>query len=145
MALPEDLEVPATFRNLDLSLRVILNETRVLRETMEDVEREMGCLQGQLDDIRRSLHDRSGETSVARPPRRENTPLGEGSDSSLDLEEERPPGVRSPSPGDRRQLMSCAACEPGLERSSANGDRPDRTRFPLGLATRWGVCGEGTT
>ena len=43
--MPEDLEVPAIFRNLDMSLRVILNETRVLRQTMEDVERQVAVLQ----------------------------------------------------------------------------------------------------
>ena len=66
--MPEDLEVPAIFRNLDMSLRVILNETRVLRQTMEDVERQVAVLQGEMADVHRTLHQQPSSTSRASSP-----------------------------------------------------------------------------
>ncbi len=46
-------------RNLDASLRVILNESRLLRETMEDVEGLVARLQSEVIELRRTLDDRT--------------------------------------------------------------------------------------
>ena len=155
VALPEDLEVPTIFRNLDLSLRVILNETRVLRETMEDVERQVAGLQGEMADVRRSLHEApSTSTSAAGSPslttRRDPLPMsawaaGEEPPSDCDRR-----SSFSGSPARDRGVASAdyhchAEHLPGSQRPvsvrSVRSDTsaPSDTRFPLGPVTSWGI------
>ncbi len=54
-------------RNLDASLRVILNESRLLRETMEDVEGLVARLQSEVIELRRTLDDRSSSDGRVSP------------------------------------------------------------------------------
>lgn len=148
--MPEDLEVPATFRNLDMSLRVILNETRVLRQTMEDVERQMAVLQGEMADVRRALHEQPWPTGRASSPTPRNDEREATSTPSLEpdtapredhrseivpaegaLGRNRPNQAGMPA-GDYEQEAGSEPC-----RCGERGEAVCKQRYPLGPATMW--------
>ena len=155
-ALPEDLEVPAIFRNLDMSLRVILNETRVLRQTMEDVERQVAVLQGEMADVRRTLHDQPSPTSRASSPARCDDEHDTPSTPWMEQDTAAPehhlsamiagqPALGRPRPnqtdvpatvhcGEDEHEVSSEACE-----CPKRGEAVCKRRYPLGPATVWGA------
>lgn len=135
-------------RNLDASLRVILNESRLLRETMEDVEGRVGRLHVELVALRRTVRDRSEDNTRLSPTESEpGSPAGGVALGWGDtIARTRSPGF-APSSLNMPPCYSAGTCEHRTADGDTAADSGNGTTAPFALApaSSWGPVGRCST